>query len=483
MNFRSLLIVPVLTLLLTSATEPCAQGMETQLETTFHSMSNQTNPQFINEGRPTASLGSFNFRTPVTRPQLLQFDPPRFSGGCGGIDLYGGSFSYISKEELQGLMRQIAANAKSYAFNLALGAVCNKCLQVMEGLQDKVQKINQMMKSSCDMAQAVVNSAADPMVAQMSGSFQQGAQAARQGGTVSDLWASMNQGWGRESSEAALAREQPDEFARIEPGNIVWRLLKERGVGQWFDQSDASLLIDIQSFLGTVIVCAPNDASACGDGSAEPSDRPGETRIRRVPAVLGLDDLVHGNSNGHRTVSLIECDDTSACLGARIAESQAQRLGLRKRILDMLIGDPERGVLGYVQRARLAQADGSPTELALRSNAPSQFGLLDQAIDVNEHTAVTVAEVLAESMAVEMVEAVLEGVLDAVRQGASQLEAAESAQLIQLTEDASRRLQRQRSGMDARLASRARTLEGLGLTLRSAPTPDLRSGPIAAPGS
>ncbi|MBK8284180.1 MAG: conjugal transfer protein TraH [Ahniella sp.] len=179
--------------------------METQLETTFHSMSNHTNPQFINEGRPTASLGSFNFRTPVTRPQLLQFDPPRFSGGCGGIDLYGGSFSYISKEELQGLMRQIAANAKSYAFNLALGAVCNKCLQVMEGLQDKVQKINQMMKSSCDMAQAVVNSAADPLVAQMSGSFQQGAQAARQGGTVSDLWASMNQGWGKESSEAALA--------------------------------------------------------------------------------------------------------------------------------------------------------------------------------------------------------------------------------------------------------------------------------------
>ncbi|MBK8284181.1 MAG: conjugal transfer protein TraH [Ahniella sp.] len=276
--------------------------------------------------------------------------------------------------------------------------------------------------------------------------------------------------------------ERPDEFARIEPGNIVWRLLKERGVGQWFDDSDEALLIDIQSFLGTVIVCAPNDASACADGATEPEDRPGETRVRQVPAVLGLDDLVHGDGDGTRTVSIIQCDDRDTCLRARIAESQSERVGLRRSILDTLIGNPQRGVVGYVQRARLAQAEGTPSELALRSNAPSQFGVLDQAIDINEHTAITVAEVLAESMAVEMVEAVLATVLDAIRQGASQLGAAESAQLLRLAEEATLRLQQQRSGIDARFASRARTLDGLGLTIRLAPTPDLRAGPIAAPG-
>lgn len=460
-----------------------AQGMDTQLQSTFHSMSNTTNPQFSGDGRPTASMGSFSFRTPVTRPQLLSYDPPRFSGGCAGIDLYGGSFSFVSKEELQGLMRQIAANAKSYAFNLALGAVCNKCLQEMQGLQDKVQKINQMMKSSCDIGQALVNSAVDPLIASQENRFQKGAQAARQGGSVSDLWESMNQGWGKESTESALARERPDELARIEPGNVVWRLLKERGVGQWFEASDDQLMLDIQSFLGTVIICAPNDTSACTAGEVEPEDRPREVRSRKLAGVLDFETLVLGNSGRGTGASQIACGDMDRCLDARVAPGPEARVGLKTRILHALRGDPESGALGYIDRARLGTVDARPEDLALRSNAPSQMGILDLAIDTNKHAAYTAADVIAEGIAVEIVSRFLGDVLATVKEASAQLGAAEAAQIGALAEDADRRMQAAQAATSRRQEARIRTLEGLGLTMRLSQTPDLRAGSIAPAGN
>lgn len=450
------------------------QGMDTQLANTFHSMTTTTNPQFSSEGRPTATLGSFSYRTPVVRPQLLSYDPPRFSGGCGGIDLYGGSFSFISKEELQGLMRQIAANAKSYAFNLALGAVCNKCLQIMQNLQDDVQKLNQMMKSSCDISQALVNSAADPMVAQMSGNFKEGALNARQGGTVSDLWASMNQGWGKESTEAALARENPDEFARIQPGNVVWRLLNEHGLANWFPDHDEALKADIQSYLGTVIVCAPSDASACTEGEAEPEDRPKETRLRKLEGVLGLEELVLGAEVGSGQSSEIRCDDDDACLRPTVQIRPTPRIGLKRRILDVLVGTADGSQVGYIKRARFALAELTPAERALQSNAPSQMQALNQAIEISEQTATQMADAIAESMAFEMASRFLQQVAATIRQGASNVGAAESAQLMALVASSEQRAQQDTARIKTRLDLQAQVLQGLVQSLQLAPTPDLR---------
>ncbi|AVQ00303.1 hypothetical protein C7S18_23690 (plasmid) [Ahniella affigens] len=474
----------LITVLWAVAQMASAQGMDTQLETTFQSMSNTTNPQFINEGRPTVTMGSFSYRTPVTRPQILSFDPPRFSGGCGGIDLYGGSFSFISKEELQGLMRQIAANAKSYAFNLALGAVCNKCLQEMQALQDKVQKINQMMKSSCDIGQALVNSAADPAIAQMTGRFREGAQAARQGGSVSDLWESMNQGWGKESTEAALAREQPDEFARIQPGNVIWRLLKERGVSSWFEQSDDQLAIDIQSFLGTVIVCAPSDASACMVGEVPPEDRPSEVTVRKIAATLDLDALVFGSSSRGGGVAEITCGNTETCLDARVEPTTRPRQGLKTKILRALVGDPDTGDVGYIKRYRSASASLSPVDQALRSNAPGQMGALDRAIDQGTaHAAMAGADVIAELIALELVDRFLSDVLQTVRQGGAQVGSAEATQIGELLEEADRKRRADGELIARRQHQRILVLQGLGAMQQLGETPDMRAGSVAPAGN
>ena len=83
----------------------------------------------VNYTRPTAyqgqqagyaTLGSLYVRTQPRNTSLAHIQLPSVRAGCGGIDIFGGSFSFISKEELIKLMEAIMQNAAGFAFELAL---------------------------------------------------------------------------------------------------------------------------------------------------------------------------------------------------------------------------------------------------------------------------------------------------------------------------------------------------------------------------
>ncbi len=48
---------------------------------------------------------------------------PDINAGCGGIDAYLGSFSFINGDQLQRFVKQIMSNAAGYFFDLALQAI------------------------------------------------------------------------------------------------------------------------------------------------------------------------------------------------------------------------------------------------------------------------------------------------------------------------------------------------------------------------
>lgn len=95
--------------------------------------------------------GGFSARTPVRSINLLAFDPPRYSAGCGGIDLYGGSFSFINADQLTALFRQIASNAIGAVFKLAIAAISPPIDKIMGDFQSMVQAMNSALKSTCDL--------------------------------------------------------------------------------------------------------------------------------------------------------------------------------------------------------------------------------------------------------------------------------------------------------------------------------------------
>ena len=45
--------------------------------------------------------GYLRFRAPINTYNIVNFSPPRIDAGCGGLDLYGGSFSFINAEQFR----------------------------------------------------------------------------------------------------------------------------------------------------------------------------------------------------------------------------------------------------------------------------------------------------------------------------------------------------------------------------------------------
>ena len=71
----------------------------------------------------TYTGGSLFMRAPNKVYQLAAIQFPSARAGCGGIDVFGGSFSHISAAEFKNMLRNITAALPGIAFQLALESV------------------------------------------------------------------------------------------------------------------------------------------------------------------------------------------------------------------------------------------------------------------------------------------------------------------------------------------------------------------------
>ncbi len=65
-------------------------------------------------------------RTQVKNIQLISMTLPDINAGCGGIDAYLGSFSFINGDQLQRFVKQIMSNAAGYFLTLPCRQRCRK---------------------------------------------------------------------------------------------------------------------------------------------------------------------------------------------------------------------------------------------------------------------------------------------------------------------------------------------------------------------
>ena len=100
-----------------------------------------------------ATLGSIYLRTQPRSSQIASINLPSIRAGCGGIDIFGGAFSFISKEELIALMEAIMQNAIGFAFELALESLSPATQETVAKLRDLVQQVNSMNINSCETGQ------------------------------------------------------------------------------------------------------------------------------------------------------------------------------------------------------------------------------------------------------------------------------------------------------------------------------------------
>lgn len=332
-------------------TLPCARAdIDDIMRQSLGSLSNATAPYAGTAlDRGIYYGGSYNLRNQITQLQLLSFDARYIAAGCGGIDLYAGSFSYINKEQFNQLLRSVASNAVGYSFSLALNHVCPSCAQTVESLQRKIQQINQHLGNSCALAQGLVNDT----IAAFSNSKNNkiSLQAHLQG--LGDTFTTF-------SSNQAEIKEQVLHNAQTKDqlyGNVVYKALL-KAYGKTYDQT---YLEQIMSLTGTIVSTpAPNKGNSAGQP---------DPQTIYAGELISLRGLISGGKVSVYTCLNAEC--TRMRIVASTRESTAQRI---KRLYlgadavtdhTTLIGRSTQGLIGMYENNQGVLTQAQRNELSL----------------------------------------------------------------------------------------------------------------------
>lgn len=236
-------------------------SIDSEMQTWFNAMGaygNVTGAQVV-QGQTTTVYtgGSMYMRTPIKNYQLATIAPPSIRAGCGGIDLYAGSFSFINSEQLTALLRNIANNAIGYAFMMAIKSISPDLADLLQYLQDQSSKINGMNLNSCQMAEGITTATLGPLLSDR----KEQANAQGTGAALSNLWPdsfkSFDQ-WRQDNGAKVQARQQaanadPNLKEVLQPGNVVWKALRKTDVPDELKEL-------MMSLVGTIIIVPPGDA-------------------------------------------------------------------------------------------------------------------------------------------------------------------------------------------------------------------------------
>jgi conjugative transfer pilus assembly protein TraH len=162
MSLRTILRHTVLTVLtwslvLVTPTSYAADlnGEVTNMFNNLGALGNYTAPgAFKGQTFNTFAGGNLYLRSPNKTYQLAAVQFPSAKGGCGGIDLFGGSFSHISAAEFRNMLRNITAALPGIAFQLALEAVSPLLGGLTKWAKGLETWINNARVNSCETATA-----------------------------------------------------------------------------------------------------------------------------------------------------------------------------------------------------------------------------------------------------------------------------------------------------------------------------------------
>ena len=355
---------------------------------------------YMTQRRGVISGGSIMMRNNVVNPSLISFVPPSFKGGCNGIDLFGGSFSFINSEQFMQLLRNVAQAAAGYAFQLAIEGMCPTCAQVMAKLQDKIQQLNGMMRNSCDLAKTAVDTTG---LRAWHDKRMDDARGKLTGIGAVDDWLGADAYRSKSPTQVAIEKGKPDEVT----GNVVKEALDQSAAETWFTSSLSStasgtnIEMVLMSLTGTLITSTK--AGAANDGGTDLQ------YVFKKPT-LEVKDFLEGGS-----VQIYACDDEK-CLNPIPATYNL--VGMRDRVRTMLFGQ---GVCsactgGIVREMANRGAGGFSVmeQQFLQAASPGPVGLLFK-IAAEPGSMAIIAERMIDMLAVDMTNQLVDEIFDTVQ--------------------------------------------------------------------
>ncbi|WP_131783646.1 conjugal transfer protein TraH [Legionella gresilensis] len=269
-------------------------NVSTDLDNFFNQMgytANVTSPDaFESQAAGFFGGGSLYARNQVRQYQLVQLDLPSYRAGCGGIDLFTGSMSFLSAQKLVDLGKSVMTNAGAYAVDVMLASTVPELKQVRDYLQQLEQMANHASINSCQLSQNLVGGLW-PKTAESQQKICKDQAAMGKEGLFSDYvqarMACSGSGFDNVMKKASIDPERQKQVVLNK--NLVWSLLKTKS----FLNSDRELAEMVMSLTGTLII-----------------DKEG--KVTSVPSLAGSADLINaliGIGRGAHSAKLWRCKD------------------------------------------------------------------------------------------------------------------------------------------------------------------------------
>lgn len=245
---------------------PVAQAVSMQQMFNNNAITNSTPAgAYHGQTQNVYSGGSFSVRVPQKNYQMFSFSPPSISGGCGGIDAFAGSFSFIGSQQLVNVLQNIGSVALSQAFFMAIDAMSPMVGVNLKQLMDKLQKATNQQINSCQMGKQLANTMLGDTPKKIQTWATENALDFAMGNNAFDdreearLNIAMND---QELTNYINAAAAAGEFPL---GNLIWNALAEQNATAIGDEKvtefEARLII---SLVGTTIITSSPSVAASG---------------------------------------------------------------------------------------------------------------------------------------------------------------------------------------------------------------------------
>lgn len=286
--------------------------------------------------------GGIGVRGPIKNITIISFDPPRLSAGCGGIDFFGGSFSFINSEQLIALFRAIAMNAVGVAFKTAIDAINPMLGAVMQDFQAIVQALNIGNANTCAIASSIVKRAAS--YAGLNESTKADVTGEKTAlGSFADTLKSFTDGWFTDSQR--LTRDAAKSENMEEVGNWTWKALGRSKVADNLpdpitgENNPKANKEFVMSVIGTMIIgTQPNTSSTTHEGNSAAPSR------NSVLPTIDLAILRTGpQEKNNQKILKMRCEEVSG--GTSTVPD-----GACDKVSTVQVGSDFKGVYGYVSK-------------------------------------------------------------------------------------------------------------------------------------
>lgn len=236
-------------------------------------------------------------RFPTKRVNPVNIQLPSVKAGCGGIDIFGGSFSFINSDQIVAMLKGVASNALGFAFQLAIKSISPQISQTIEEMAQKIEKLNQMNISSCEAAQGLVAG----LWGESQGRDSEVCKAIANSQGFATDWAKARQDCNAGGERTRILGENGDETIPSKSYNYTWHMLSKS-----YPSFDRNFREYLMTLVGTIVY------------QRSPSEDAGGT-VRYFGH--GSSELLQALLEGAADTPVLRCDTGEECLNPSVSGS------------------------------------------------------------------------------------------------------------------------------------------------------------------